>query len=101
MNPGCKREAVGVGIPSEFGGNLRLQSVSVRAIIGVCRCSSSVEYKLPKLRRRVRFPSSAVCEKNENISFRSFTFLSQNRRDYCEVERNVDRSGGCGICCII
>ena len=24
------------------------------------RCSSSVEYQLPKLRRRVRFPSSAL-----------------------------------------
>ena len=24
-----------------------------------CRCSSSVEHQLPKLRRRVRFPSSA------------------------------------------
>ena len=25
-----------------------------------CRCSSSVEHQLPKLRRRVRFPSSAL-----------------------------------------
>ena len=55
-------------IRSEFGGNLHLQSAVTRVIIGVCRCSSSVEYKLPKLRRRVRFPSSAVrddCTKEE------------------------------------
>ena len=37
-------------------------------ILTYCRCSSSVEHQLPKLRRRVRFPLSAPRAKNLSVT---------------------------------
>ena len=41
-----------------------------------CRCSSSVEHQLPKLRRRVRFPSSALTKKTGRSLYDRPVFLS-------------------------
>ncbi len=48
----------GSGLPGNFF-KKHLDFIRQPAIMQICGCSSSVEYKLPKLGRWVRFPSAA------------------------------------------
>ena len=60
--PNTFRETLEIGRFLEKLGKFknRLEILGKYGIISVlCRCSSSVEHQLPKLGRRVRFPSSA------------------------------------------